>query len=403
MSNRSIWSLLTAAAAVSAGNGVVFALLAEVQRVHGFETSALGWISGAFFASSLVGLLTLAHLADSGRGFQLLIGGLVVSAIALWWFAVATELWQFVAARALGGMAYSAFMAAARAAAARIDPTAAGHNLGRVGAADIGGFVLGPVLGTWANEVGGLAAPFWALGGIAAIAAAWLALSGSAASAHAPTTPTDGADTDAQRRWLTLSGLDLLADRRILAAAMLALALYLPVGVYDSMWARYLTDLGASARFVGTSLTLYGLPIVLLAARGGRLVDRIGPIRAMSIAMIGVVPITALYGILGSAWLVAGIALVEAVFQAVASPASQTAMARVCPPHRTAAGQGLGAVLGLAGAGLVGSVAPTLYGATSSTVVFGGVAAACAVIFFVARALYGPDGGGAPAEVLSPS
>jgi hypothetical protein len=85
----------------------------------------------------------------------------------------------------------------------------------------------------------------------------------------------------------------------------------------------------------------------------------------------------------------------EAIFQAVASPASQTAMARVCPPHRTAAGQGLGAVLGLAGAGLVGSVAPTLYGATSSTVVFGGVAAACAVIFFVARALYGPDGGGA--------
>ena len=63
MSNRSIWSLLTAAAAVSAGNGVVFALLAEVQRVHGFETSALGWISGAFFASSLVGLLTLAHVA----------------------------------------------------------------------------------------------------------------------------------------------------------------------------------------------------------------------------------------------------------------------------------------------------------------------------------------------------
>ena len=384
---RSVLStLMLASAAINAGNGVLFALVAELQKVHGLSTAQLGWMSGAFFLASLLGLITLAHLADRGHAKSLLVAALGCSAGSLLWIAVADSLWELVAARAIEGLSFAVFAASARAIASRIDPERIGANLGKLSAADIGGFVLGPVVGTALVHLGWLATPFFALSGLASVSFVLYLWFG----------PPDSHESKLELSWVQMSGFDLLRQRRIFGAALLALALFLPVGIYDSLWSKYLSDLGASRDFVGTSLTLYGLPIVLLAAFSGRLVDRIGAPRGMKLAMAGIAPITALYGLLPTYWLVAGVAMLEAVFNSLGGPASQTAMTKVCPPDRIAAGQGLSAVLAMSGAGIVGSLAPAIYASQGSGRLFGGVAILCLLLCALGLHLYrdasGEDG-----------
>src|SRR5690606_8091350 len=109
-----------------------------------------------------------------------------------------------------------------------------------------------------------------------------------------------------------LSSLRLLRIRGVLVAVLLELAVFLPVGIYDSLWARYLQDRGATTLFVGIGLSLYGIPYVLWAPEGGRLADRIGPVRSATIGMIVVIPATALYGLLALPVAITALALVEA-------------------------------------------------------------------------------------------
>jgi len=357
--------------ALDAGNGVVFGLIAEIQDRHGISTPQLGLISSALFASSLIGLLALAHLADKGHARTMMLAGLAVGAVSTTWFGVATHLWEFVAARALSGVAVSLFIAAGRSIVSRLDPLRAGENLGKLVGAEIAGFVLGPVIGAGLNAVGGLSLPFFVLGGVAAVAFVFF-------SFRFPVLDPPAEQPDLGL-WRT-TGLDLLGNRRILAAALLALAVFLPVGAYDSLWSRYLSDLGASTTFIGTSLTLYGVPMVLLAGRGGRLVDRWGPMVAGRRAIVAALPVLVAYGLLRSYWLVALTAIVEAIVASLANPSAQAAMAAACPPERIAAGQGLAGGIGLCGGGLLASVAPAIYDRWGADVVFVGVAALVALI-----------------------
>ena len=144
----------------------------------------------------------------------------------------------------------------------------------------------------------------------------------------------------------------LLRLRPVRIALLLAVVLWLPIGTYDSLWARYLEDRGATAVFVGITLSLYGVPFAIASGWGGRLVDRIGPMPAVKRAMWIVVPMIAFYGRLAQPWAIAALGLIEATANAVAFPAASTAMARACPPEQLAAGQGLASAASQFAAGL---------------------------------------------------
>ena len=364
--------------ALDAGNGVVFGLIAEIQDTHGITTPQLGLISASLFAASLLGVLGLAHLADKGHARTMLLSGLALGAVSTAWFGLATHLWEFVASRALSGIAVSLFISAGRSIVSRIDPSRAGENLGRLAGAEITGFIVGPAVGVGLYRLGNLSTPFYVLSGIAAAALVFFLFRFPEVERpeQAPTLS-----------YWQLTGLDLLGNRKVLAAALLALAVFLPVGAYDSMWSKYLHDLGASATFVGLSLTLYGVPLVLLSGRGGRLVDRLGPITAGKRAITCAIPVIVAYGVLDSYWIVALTAIVEAVIQAVASPSAQAAMAKACPPDRIGAGQGLAGAFGLSGGGLLASVAPAVYDRYGAGVLFTSVGVLVGAIAIAAFAL----------------
>ena len=384
--------LMGASLALNAGSGAIFALVAEIQKAHHFSTADLGYITGSLFLSMVVCLLTLSHLADRGHARLMLLVGLAVGTAALVWIAVADRLWEFVAARALSGLALSLFLAAGRSIVVRLDPDDVGQNLGRLTASEVSGFVVGPVIGSLLFRLGGLSTPFWCLAGAAALATVFFMVR----------FPADMGAIDTPRSsmaWWRLSGLDLLSDRKVVAAALFGLALYLPIGVYDSLWAKYLTDLGASSTFVGVSLTIWGVPLILFSGRGGRLVDRVGSRTGTTWGLVLMVPVLFLYGALGSYWTVVSVAIVEALASTVAMPGAQAAMAQACPPERIAAGQGLGALTGLSTAGLIGSIAPAIYQGHGPFQLFTGLAIGVALLAAAGWALSSPHGATVPDAV----
>ncbi len=362
--------LLAATATLTASTSVVFPLLAQLQDAYGLPTWSLGVISGAAFLAGLVSQLLLAPLADRGHARLLLLGGLGIAVVSGVLFGTGSTLWQLTLARLLAGVATGAFIPAARALASTMVPEEAGRNLGRLAAAELGGFVAGPIAGAALFEAFGLRVPFFVFAGLALVGAILLS------RRRLP----DSLGTSGSSR----PSLSLLKYPRVVVAALLAVALFLPVGVYDSLWARYLEDRGAGPVFVGVTLAMYGLPFVVLASTGGRVADRFGPVRSAFVCLVVIAPLTVLYGSVASLGLIVAVSLIEAVAQAVAVPASQSAMARAAPEGSIAAGQGLAGAMQQLGAGLVALVAAPIYGVAGALVVFGGAAGVIVVIGAIA-------------------
>lgn len=383
---RRLGVLLVAMFVLAATSSVVFPLLPDLQEAHDLPTWGLGVLSGSAFLVGLVVQLTVSGLADRGHAKALLLTGLAVAAAGGVLFAAGTNLLVFTIARAMGGFAVGCFVPAARAIAATIDRERVAQHLGLLASFELGGFVFGPVVGAALATGFGLRTPFLVFAG-----AALLAL---AVAATRPL-PAYG-----DRSLSSRPSLSLFRIRAVAVAALLALALFLPVGVYDSLWGVYLDDRGASTLFIGLSLTLYGIPFVTLAPWGGRMADRFGPVRSALVMLCFIAPITAMYGLLRAPLVIVSVALVEAVLQAVAVPASQAAMARAVPHERVAAGQGLAGATQLLGAAITAFVAAPLYGAAGPAVVFGVVAVVIGTLTAVAAVLSRSAWAGVRAEAV---
>ena len=310
--------MLAATAVLTASTSVVFPLLAELQQAYDLPTWSLGVISGSAFIAGLAAQLLLAPLADRGHVRLLLLGGLGLAAISGLLFATGSTLWQLTLGRLVAGVAVGSFIPAARAVASTIEPARAGHHLGRLAAAELGGFVCGPIAGSALYELTNLRAPFAIFAGLAVAGLALLSRR---------TLPSHLGSSGS-----SAPSLSLLRRPQVVVAALLALALFLPVGVYDALWARYMADRGAGPLFVGVTLAMYGIPFVVLASTGGKVADRFGPVRSAFVCLLIIAPLTFLYGSLASLGLILAVSLVEATAQAVAVPASQAAMAKATPP-----------------------------------------------------------------------
>ena len=140
-------ALLIGAGVFALGLGLIVALLAELQDEFGFPTWGLGLIAGISFIAGFVGNVTLSPIADRGHARTMLVVSSLVGVVSLLWLAGATELWAFIAARALFGLADGAFFPAARRIAVTGRPDRPGAELGALMGAAIAGFLSGPVVG----------------------------------------------------------------------------------------------------------------------------------------------------------------------------------------------------------------------------------------------------------------
>ena len=379
MTGRRFFLLAATLFMLTASVGLVFPLLSEIQDEFGMSSAGLGLMAGAPFFAGVAAQLTLAPLADRGRARVLLLGGLACAAVALAGMALGDSLWEFVAARCLGGVGIGMFLPAARAVVSRGERERAGELLGRMASVELAGFITGPMIGSELVSSFELDTPFLVFGAVA--------LFGLAVLSRLPVPEVPPETIAATPRAGAFDSLRLLRRRPVLAAALVAAALFLPAGLYEAVWDVYLSDLGASTRFVGWSLAAYGVPFVLIAPFGGRLADRLGGMRVALLALTFVIPLTVLYGFLDSYWLLASLVLFEAVFNGMGIPAGQAAMVRATAPEELAAGQGVAGAVGQIGAGTCAVVAGVAFDSVGPEVLFAGVAGIIAILGLVAWAL----------------
>ncbi len=362
-------TLLAASFAIGVSNSVVFSVLSDLQDKYRFSDAGLGWIAGSGFVVGVLAQLFIAPYADHGHSKALLIAGLTLAVVGGVVFAGSSSITMFIAARGILGLSNGVFTPAARSIVASMSDERVAERLGRLGGIELAGFVTGPVIGGALVGPLGLRWPFLVCSTAAAAAAVTLV---------GRRLPEPHRSERRQR-----IGIDLLRRRDMKVAMLLAVGLFLPIGVFDALWDRYLTDRGASNILVGLSFLMYGIPFALLATRGGRLADRLGPVRVGVVAMAIAALCTASYGLITVPLVIVGVLMLEGSVQAMAVPAGQAAVAAAAAIGRAGAAQGLAGSGQLLAAATASFAAPAIYGALGAGAVFaiaGGIMLVCALI-----------------------
>jgi len=361
--------LLLCAFGLTMSNSMVFAVLTELQDKYGFSAAGLGYISAAGFIASLIMQLLVAPYADRGHPKRLVVLGLIIASFGSLLFAVGGSLLILVLARAITGASLGIAAPALRAIAANIDKSRAAERLGRLRGIELAGFTSGPLFGALLVGPLGISGAFLVFAAVAAISVVFIA------RRQLPRLPSS---TSSKRL-----SLELLRYRGIRASAIASLTLFLPVGLYDSLWDRFITDRGGNNFQVGLSFLAYTIPFVVFGARGGRLSDIHGPNRMVFWGILVTVPAVAVYGLFTNSWLIVAFAVVEGTIGAIALPAAQSLMARSAPVGRASAAQGVLGAGDLLSASIVALIAPAIYGMYGPTTTFFATAGVMSLLLIV--------------------
>jgi MFS family permease len=356
-----IGPLLLCGFAVPVSNSMIFPALSDLQDKYDFNDAGLGLIAAAGFATSFVVQLFLAPRADKGHPKRFVLAALLLASLGSTLFAFGESLAMFIIARAVAGASLGTSGPAIRAIAANIDKSRAAERLGRLRGVELAGFTGGPLIGALLIEPFGLRGAFLIFAVVALAAFAFVI---GRTIPELPTSDNSG----------RLS-FELLRLKPVRAAVLASLTLFVPVGIYDALWDRYITDQGGNNFQVGLTFLLYTIPFIVLGAAGGRLADRRGPAKMTIVGLFATAPLVLVYGILRDPWLLVGFAIVEGVIGAVSIPAAQSLMAQVAPKGRAAAAQGLAGSGDLLTATLMSLISPTIYGAAGPLATFGFAAA----------------------------
>ncbi len=357
--------LLGAVFAMEAGGSVIFALMGNLQDEFQFSDGGLGLIAAAGFMASFVMQIVIAPFADRGHAKRLLIIGTILAVVGNALFASGSSLIVFVLARLVSGAASGLFLPPARALIASLDEEGVSERLGAMGGVALAGFVTGPVIGGFLVGPLGLRWPF-IIFSIAAMISLLIV-----STQHLPTLPYS---SDRQRL-----AFGLLKQRSVLVPILMLSSIALPVGMYDALWDRFLTDIGASDIVVGLSLAAYALPFVVLSRFGGRLADRRGKVKVSFISMLFVAPLTALYGWFTVPFIPILLGMIESCAQAAGAPAGQGLLAEGAPEGRASAAQGLAGACNQLLAAVVAILATWGYGHVSAPTLFT-IAGACVLL-----------------------
>lgn len=367
-----IGPLLVCGFGVPVSNSMIFPALSDLQDKYGFSDAGLGYIAAAGFTASLIVQLTIAPMADRGEPKRFVLAGVVLACLGSVLFAFGSSLPMFIVARALAGSSMGLAGPAIRALAANIDKSRAGERMARLRGVEIAGFTGGPLIGAL------LIGPFGLRNAFLIFAVVAVVVFVAVAMRDLPRLPTTG---DSRK-----PSFELLRYRPVRAAVLASATLFLPVGIYDSLWDRYVTDRGGNNFQVGLTFLLFTIPFLVFGAKGGRIADRRGPHNMVIVGIAFMVPLVFVYGLLPTSELLVAFAIVEGLVGAIATPAAQSLMARVAPEGRASAAQGLQASGDLIGVIAMSFVAPWLYGSYGPAVTFG-VAAGLMSIMGVAVAL----------------
>lgn len=344
--------LLVAESTIWLGFGALLPILPIYFVKHGVDLPTLGIVVAAWPAARLVGEPFFGWLADRTPRRPLMISGLVLSSVFTVLPLFITGPVPFIVLRALQGLGASMYDPAARAYLVDANPPERqGEAFGMYGAAQTGGFMLGPAVGGIAAWISGNAeVVFWVAGASLIVSAVlvWLRIP-ELPHVHEDAVLAAAADDAAVTTgWVRPTRI---LNVLLVAAICFNVGSYFAGGSYEVVWSLYLTSLGADIGLIGLTFFSFGLPPLLLSPFMGRFIDREGGYVALVVGISVISVCGFVYPIIPTVWWMVVIGLIEGTAFAMASPAIYLLVARSAPVGRSSTAQGL-----LGGAGTVGTI-----------------------------------------------
>ena len=354
-------------ATLAAGYGVLFTIVDDYRAEYGISETQIGIVIGIGFIAGFIAQLTIAPLADRGHARRIVIIGVLVNAAGLLLMAVGTSLVPIVVGRFISGVGIGAAAPAVRRIVILADPDNLGQNLGRLLAADVFGFAMGPAISAVLVGPLGIPAPFIAVVVCSIVLLPFVA--------RVQVRESD----DPPRRRLAL---DLLRIRPFAGAVLMGAVVFVMIGAFDALWAVVHEDLGTTELIANLGITLFALPLVFLGPPGGRLAQTFGPFRLATIGLFAGAVFMLSYGLLPSGGAIFAVAMFHAVSDGLTVSSTGVAAGMVVPDDRQAGAQGVLGAAQAVSAGIVAMVTGSLYDSFGRTTAY----AVCAAIMVVVTA-----------------
>jgi MFS family permease len=364
--------LLAAEFILWTGFGALLPVMPLYFTEHGVDVALLGVVIAAWPAARLVAEPLFGALADRTARVPLMVLGLVVAGASVGAMAIWAAPAAFVALRAASGLGTAIYDPAARGYLTDAAPEGRrGEVFGLYNAAQMGGILLGPAIGGLGTAlVGGYTFVLLLAAATTFVAAVAVAvrvpeLRGpraqpipSSAVAEFPGDLGPELDEAGRGRLSGTFGAEAprsLRNRFILAAIVVNLAGYFGGGLYETIWALFVTDRGGSVGLVGITFATFGLTTILVSPYGGRVVDRRGPYPFIVFGLVVMAGTMALYPWAPDPLLYVPMVAIEAIGFSFLGPATYAVIARGTPVGRSSTAQGV-----LGAAGTIGTIAAAL-------------------------------------------
>ena len=333
---------------LASGYGVMFTMLDDWRAEYGIQETGLSMIIAVGFFTSFIAQLTIAPYADRGHARKLMTVGMAANAAGALIMAFGSSLPLFLLGRFVMGVGAGIAIPAIKRIVIVSDPENMGGNLGRGVSIEVGGFAIGPVIAALTVDSINLAAPFILIAVLITIAGAIIA--------RLNITETAVEDRTEER-----FAIDLLKNRAVLGSILVGVALYVMIGVYDSLWVIMMDDLKAPHWIGNAGVALFGLPWIFFGALGGRIAQKHGPLRVSAFGLaLGSLYMTS-YGFMTMPYLMLGVGLTQSMLDSLTVTGIGVAVAQATPPERQAGASGLLGGLQTLMGGVAAMSAGTMY------------------------------------------
>ena len=361
---------------LAAGYGVMFTMLDDWRSEFGIQETGLSMIIAVGFFTSFIAQLTIAPYADRGHARKLMTVGMAANAAGALIMAFGSSLPMFLLGRFVMGVGAGIAIPAIKRIVIVSDPENMGGNLGRGVSIEVGGFAIGPVIAALTVDSINLAAPFILIAVLITIAGVIIAR-------------LDITETAIEDRTEERFAIDLLKNRAVLGSILVGVALYVMIGVYDSLWVIMMDDLKAPHWVGNAGVALFGLPWIFFGALGGRIAQKHGPLRVSAFGLaLGSLYMTS-YGFMTMPYLMLGVGLTQSMLDSLTVTGIGVAVAQATPPERQAGASGLlGGMQTLMG-GLAAMSAGTMYEHFGQKFAFTATGVAMAILVSVGCFLVG--------------
>ena len=349
MRKRTLYLLQATTALGGMGYGVMFTVLDDFRDKYGITEAQLGIIVGVGFITGFLSQILFAPLADKGHAKKLVMTGIAIEIVGTLFMAFGQAFLPLIIGRLLAGFGVGISEPALRRILILSDPERMGQNLGLIVSASVAGFTAGPIVSALTADTLGIAAPFLLVAVLLVVVAFGL-FNLQFQEANIEDAPT-------QRL-----AFDMLRIRPLAGAIVIGLALFAMIGTFDAVWSVMMDDMKAPTWVANLGISLFALPMIFLAPRGGRLTQKVGPFKAsMTGLSIGAICLV-MYGTLWSPYPMLAIGIIHGVVDGLTVTGGSAAVALVAPRERLASAQGLFGGLQTLMGGIAAVIAGTAYG-----------------------------------------